>query len=62
MFHIRVAGTRYEEDLMLGELFGNMLHSTVQGFIGVIGIFTYLAAIVVAALYRIKEGMNEHHH
>ncbi|MBP9943868.1 MAG: hypothetical protein KBF11_04895 [Desulfomicrobium sp.] len=47
---------------MLGELFGNMLHSTVQGFIGVIGIFTYLAAIVVSAMYRIKEGMNEHHH
>ncbi len=43
---------------MLGELFGNMLHSTVQGFIGVIGIFTYLAAIVVSAMYRIKEGMN----
>lgn len=32
-----------------------MLHSTVQGFIGVIGIFTYLAAIVVSAMYRIKE-------
>jgi hypothetical protein len=47
---------------MVGELIGNMMHSTVQGFIGVIGIFTYLAAIVIAALYRIKEGMNEHHH
>ena len=46
---------------MLGELFGNMMHSTVQGFIGVTGIFAYLAAIVIAALYRIKEGMNEHH-
>jgi hypothetical protein len=47
---------------MLGELFGNMMHSTVQGFIGVIGIFTYLGAIVISALYRIKQGMNEHHH
>lgn len=47
---------------MVGELIGNMLHSSVQGVIGVLGIFTYLAAIVAAALYRIKEGMNEHHH
>lgn len=47
---------------MLGELFGNMMHSTVQGFIGVTGIFLYLGAIVAAAMYRIKEGMNEHHH
>ncbi len=47
---------------MLGELFGNMMHSTVQGFIGVIGIFTYLAAIVIAAIYRIKENMHEDHH
>ncbi|MBU4526033.1 MAG: hypothetical protein KUA37_08780 [Desulfomicrobium sp.] len=47
---------------MLGELFGNMMHSTVEGFIGVVGIFTYLAAIVIAAVYRIKEGMKEGHH
>ena len=47
---------------MLGELFGNMLHSSIEGFIGVTGIFAYLAAIVISALYRIKEGMNEHHH
>ncbi len=47
---------------MVGELFGNMMHSSVQGFIGVVGIFTYLAAIVIAAVYRIKEGMKEHHH
>ena len=46
---------------MVGELVGNMMHSTVQGFIGVTVIFIYLAAIVLAAAYRIKEGMNEHH-
>ncbi len=55
-------GTRYEEDVMLGELIGNALHSSVQGFIGVTAIFTYLAVIIIAAAYRIKEGMNEHHH
>lgn len=60
-FHIGTAGTRYEEGVMLGELFGNMMHSSVQGFIGVIGIFIFLAAIVIAALYRIKENMDEHH-
>lgn len=43
------------------ELVGNMLQSSVAGFFGVIGIFTYLAAIVIAALYRIQEGMKEHH-
>lgn len=46
---------------MVIELLGNMLQSTVAGFFGVIGIFTYLGAIVIAALYRIHEGMNEHH-
>lgn len=47
---------------MLGELFGNMLHSTVQGFIGVTGIFVYLAAIVISACYRIRENMQDEHH
>lgn len=47
---------------MLGELVGNMLHSTVAGVVGVTGIFIYLAAIVIAALYRIKESMQDEHH
>lgn len=44
------------------ELIGNMLHSSVEGTIGVIGIFTYLAVIVAASLYRIHEGMKSGHH
>ena len=47
---------------MVGELVGNMLHSTVAGVIGVSGIFIYLAAIVISALYRIKENMQDDHH
>ncbi|MDY0275891.1 MAG: hypothetical protein RBR42_10740 [Desulfomicrobium sp.] len=44
------------------ELIENMLHSTIEGFVGVTGIFTYLAAIVAAAIYRIWENIQEDHH
>ncbi|MDI3492390.1 MAG: hypothetical protein PWP17_272 [Desulfomicrobiaceae bacterium] len=47
---------------MIGELVTNMLHSTVPGFIGVTVIFVYLATIVWAAMYRIKEGGHLEHH
>jgi putative effector of murein hydrolase LrgA (UPF0299 family) len=55
-------GYIYEEEHMIGELVTNMLHSTVPGFIGVTVIFVYLAAIVWAAMYRIKEGGHLEHH
>ena len=53
-----------EEKIMdvVFELLKNMSHSTVPGIFGVLGIFTYLAAIVVAAIYRIREGMQQGHH
>ena len=51
-----------EGNRMLGELFGNMLHSAIQGAVGVAGIFIYLAAIVTAACYRIRENMRDEHH
>ena len=44
------------------ELLKNMSHSTVPGIFGVLGIFTYLGAILVAAIYRIREGMQQGHH
>lgn len=46
---------------MLSELWNNMMHSTAAGFVGVIGIFTYMAVILVAAIYRIKKGEHLHH-
>ncbi len=45
----------------LTELWHNMLHSTAAGTVGVIGIWTYMAIIVVTALYRIKKGDHMHH-
>ena len=44
------------------ELVQNMLHSSVEGTIGVIAIFSYLAVILVASIYRIHEGMKEGGH
>lgn len=44
------------------ELVENMLHSTVEGLVGVSGIFIYLAAIVIAAVYRIWENIQEDSH
>ena len=49
-------------DNVLLELIKNMLHSSVPGYFGVIGIFTFLGAIVVAAVYRIWEGQKDGHH
>ncbi len=47
---------------MLSTLIDGMLHSTVAGTIGVMGILTYLTVIVIAAIYRIREGMKESGH
>ncbi len=47
---------------VIGELIGNMGHSTTQGTIGVSLIFIYLAWIVVMALIRIEQGKKEGHH
>lgn len=44
------------------ELIENMLHSTIEGFVGVTGIFIYLTAIVAAAIYRIYENIQEDSH
>ncbi len=45
----------------IAELWNNMMHSTPQGFVGVIGIFSYMAVIVGTALYRIFKGEHMHH-
>ncbi|WP_198146042.1 hypothetical protein [Desulfonatronovibrio magnus] len=47
---------------MLVELFRDMMSSTTEGFFGVTGIYLYFVVMVAAAIYRIKEGMNEGHH
>ena len=55
----------YEEDLsmeVLSMLINGMLHSSIAGTVGVMGILTYLAVIVIAAIYRIREGMKEAEH
>ncbi len=46
----------------LTTLINAMLHSTAAGTVGVMGILTYLAVIVIAAIYRIREGMKEADH
>jgi len=55
----------FEEDWameVLSTLIHNMLHSSAAGTVGVMGILTYLGVIIIAALYRIREGMNEAKH
>ncbi|MFW5731221.1 MAG: hypothetical protein ACOCV7_06185 [Desulfonatronovibrionaceae bacterium] len=47
---------------MLGELLKDMFSSTTQGYFGVTGIYLYFVVIVVAAIYRIREGMKDDHH
>lgn len=37
------------------ELIHNMTHSTIQGFFGVVGIFTFLALMVGSGIYRVKQ-------
>ena len=44
------------------ELIKDMSHSSMEGIFGVAGIFLYLAAIVAAALYRIREIQKSDHH
>lgn len=44
------------------ELIENMLHSTIEGLVGVTGIFIFLTAIVLAAIYRIWENTQEDRH
>ena len=45
----------------IAELFHNMMHSTAAGFVGVTGIFCYMAVIVCTAFYRIRKGDHMHH-
>ncbi|MFP4085030.1 MAG: hypothetical protein ACLFP9_09340 [Desulfonatronovibrio sp.] len=47
---------------MLVDLLKDMFSSTTQGYFGVTGIYLYFVAIVVAAIYRIKQGMKEGDH
>ncbi len=46
---------------MIAELWQNMLQSTAAGTVGVTGIWTYMAVIIVIALYRIKKGDHMDH-
>lgn len=46
---------------MIHDLIMNALHSTPQGFVGVILIFLYFFVIIGVALYRIKKGDHMHH-
>ncbi len=45
----------------LTELWTNAMHSSPAGFVGVIGIWFYMAVIVCTAIYRIIKGEHMHH-
>lgn len=45
---------------MLSELVSNAMHSTPQGFVGVLLIFLYFCLIVGTACMRIKRGEHLH--
>jgi hypothetical protein len=47
---------------VVSELVTNMGHSTEQGFFGVTAIYIYMAIIVTAAIYRIRQFLKEDHH
>ncbi len=40
----------------------SMSHSSLQGFIGVAGILGFLGCILAAAIFRIKEQMDQDGH
>jgi len=45
------------------ELITRMAHSTPAGFLGVSAIFLYLAAMIGAGVYRVKQAIeHEEHH
>ena len=46
----------------LAALLSSMSHSTLSGFFGVAGILVFLGCIVGAAVYRIKEQMEQDEH
>ncbi len=46
---------------ILTELWGNMMHSTPQAFLGVPAIFIYFSIIVVTAAYRIRKADHMDH-
>ncbi len=41
------------------ELISNAAQSTIQGFIGVSGIFIFFALIVGVSLYRVKQFLDQ---
>ncbi len=43
------------------ELINNAAQSTVQGFIGVSGMFLFLGAIIAVSAYRVKQFLDEEH-
>ncbi|MFP4316575.1 MAG: hypothetical protein ACLFQR_10160 [Desulfovibrionales bacterium] len=47
---------------IISELIHDMASSTMEGIIGVSGIFIFLAIIVASALYRINEIKKSDHH
>jgi hypothetical protein len=56
---------RHKEEAMetIVELITSMAHSTPAGFVGVSGIFVFLAVMVGGGLYRVKQAMeHEEHH
>ena len=44
------------------DLISGMSHSTIQGFVGVTGIVVFFGIIVLTAVYRIKEQMDQDEH
>jgi hypothetical protein len=44
------------------ELINNAAHSSIQGLIGVTGIFLLFILLVGFSAYRVKEFLDEEHH
>jgi hypothetical protein len=44
------------------QLVQNMLASTPEGFVGVIGIFLFFAGMIGAGAFRAKQLMEQDHH
>ena len=47
---------------MLGKLIDNVMHASMQGWVGVSLIFIYFAVMIALITYRIKKGDHVNHH
>ena len=47
---------------MIGKLIDNMMHASLQGWVGVGLIFIYFAVMITIIAHRIKKGDHISHH